>query len=77
MRAKRPNRPGTALVLADGQHLANVNIRLTRGSVISGVLVDQNGERAPTVLMANLVQDKGKFLDSGDDDFLATGEELA
>jgi Carboxypeptidase regulatory-like domain len=42
--AKRPNRPGTALVLTDGQHLTNVNIRLTRGSVISGVLVDQNGE---------------------------------
>ena len=42
--AKRPNRPGTALVLADGQHLTNLNIRLTRGSVISGVLVDQNGE---------------------------------
>ncbi len=42
--AKRPNRPGTALVLADGQHLTNLNMRLTRGSVISGVLVDQNGE---------------------------------
>ena len=42
--AKRPNRPGTALVLADGQHMTNVNMRLTRGSVISGVLVDQNGE---------------------------------
>jgi uncharacterized protein (DUF2141 family) len=42
--AKRPNRPGTALVLADGQHVTNLNMRLTRGSVISGVLVDQNGE---------------------------------
>ena len=42
--AKRPNRPGTALVLGDGQHLTGLGVRLTRGSVISGVLVDQNGE---------------------------------
>jgi hypothetical protein len=42
--AKRPNRPGTALVLADGQHLTSLTVRMTRGSVISGVLVDQNGE---------------------------------
>ncbi len=42
--AKRPNRPGTALVLADGQHLTNLNVRMTRGGVISGILVDQNGE---------------------------------
>jgi len=42
--AKRPNRPGTAIVLADGQRMTGVTLRMTRGSVISGVLVDQNGE---------------------------------
>ena len=42
--AKRPNRPGSALVLADGQRLTGLQLRMTRGGVISGVLVDQNGE---------------------------------
>ncbi len=42
--ARRPNRPGTALVLADAQRIAGVTLRMTRGSVISGVIVDQNGD---------------------------------
>ena len=42
--ARRPNRPGTALVLADDQRITALTLRMTRGSAISGVLVDQNGE---------------------------------
>ena len=42
--ARRPNRPGTALVLADAQRIAGMTLRMTRGSVISGIIVDQNGD---------------------------------
>ena len=42
--ASRPNRPGTALVLADAQRITALTLRMTRGSVISGVIVDQNGD---------------------------------
>ncbi len=42
--ASRPNRPGTALVLAEAQRITGLTLRMTRGSVISGVIVDQNGE---------------------------------
>ena len=42
--ARRPNRPGTALVLADDQRITGLTLRMTRGSAISGVLVDHNGE---------------------------------
>ena len=39
-----PNRPGTALVLAEDQRITGLTLRMTRGSAISGVLVDHNGE---------------------------------
>ena len=42
--ARRPNRPGTALVLAEDQRITGLTLRMTRGSAISGVLVDHNGE---------------------------------
>jgi uncharacterized protein (DUF2141 family) len=42
--AKRPNRPGTAIVLTDGQRMPSTTLRLTRGGVISGVLLDQSGD---------------------------------
>ena len=42
--ARRPNRPGTALVLTDAQRVTGLTLRMTRGSVISGVIVDQNGD---------------------------------
>ncbi len=37
-------RPGTALVLAEDQRITGLMLRMTRGSAISGVLVDHNGE---------------------------------
>jgi hypothetical protein len=42
--AKRPERQGTALTIADGQDLRDIVIRLPRGAVIKGTLRDQNGE---------------------------------
>ena len=45
--AKRPGRPGTPIQLADKQKLENANIALPKGSVITGMVIDENGEPAP------------------------------
>ena len=45
--AKRPGRPGTPIQLADGQRVEKISIALPRGSVITGVVVDEHGEPAP------------------------------
>jgi hypothetical protein len=45
--AKRPGRQGTPIQLADGQTIDNANINLPKGSVITGVVVDENGEPSP------------------------------
>jgi hypothetical protein len=44
--ATRPGRAGTAVALADGQRLANITMRIIRGSVISGMLTTETGEPA-------------------------------
>jgi protocatechuate 3,4-dioxygenase beta subunit len=45
--AKRPGRPGTPIQLVDGQKIDKLAIALPRGSVITGVVVDEHGEPAP------------------------------
>ncbi len=45
--AKRPGRPGTPIQLADAQKLEKANISLPKGSVVTGVVVDENGEPSP------------------------------
>jgi hypothetical protein len=45
--AKRPGRPGTPIQLADGQKLEKANINLPKGSVVTGIVVDENGEPSP------------------------------
>lgn len=45
--AKRPGRPGTPIQLADKQKLENANIALPKGSVITGMVIDESGEPAP------------------------------
>lgn len=45
--AKKPGRQGTPIQLADGQVLANLNLSLPRGGVITGVVVDEYGEPSP------------------------------
>jgi hypothetical protein len=45
--AKKPGHQGTPIQLADGQTVDNANIALPRGSVLTGVVVDENGEASP------------------------------
>jgi uncharacterized protein (DUF2141 family) len=45
--AKRPGRPGTPIQLAEGQKIDRLAIQLPRGSVLTGVVVDEHGEPAP------------------------------
>jgi protocatechuate 3,4-dioxygenase beta subunit len=41
---RRPLHPGTPVDLADGQQLSGIDIRITRGGVITGRIVDEDGE---------------------------------
>lgn len=42
--ARRPGDPGTPIELSDGQTAEKVNFTLSRGGVIAGVIVDDNGD---------------------------------
>jgi protocatechuate 3,4-dioxygenase beta subunit len=41
---RRPLQPGTPLQITDGQAASNIDLRLTRGGVITGRIVDEDGE---------------------------------
>jgi len=45
--AKKPGRPGTPIQLAAGQKMDKTAISLPKGGVITGVVVDDNGEPTP------------------------------
>ncbi len=47
--ARRPGRPGTAIPVADGAKVANLTLRLIKGGVITGTVVDGNGQPAAGV----------------------------
>ncbi len=47
--AKRPDRPGTPVNLAEGQRLTDLSLRLPRGGVISGRILDDTGGPAQGV----------------------------
>jgi len=47
--AKRFDRPGTPVSVADGQHAANLVLKMLRGAVLTGVIRDENGQPAPGV----------------------------
>jgi uncharacterized protein (DUF2141 family) len=53
--AKRPLRPGSPVPLADGQKL-DIVLRMARGSVITGVVLDQNNQPAATIPVRALRQ---------------------
>jgi hypothetical protein len=46
---RRPLLPGTPIQLADGQEIRNVEVRLPRGSVVTGRVYDDTGEAMPGV----------------------------
>ena len=50
--ASRPDRPGTPVVVAEGQAVSNLIIRLMRGAVLEGRVLDQNGEPIPGAAVA-------------------------
>ena len=41
--ARRWDRPGTPITLKDGQQMTDISLRMTRGAVLSGVILDENG----------------------------------
>jgi uncharacterized protein (DUF2141 family) len=47
--ATRPGRAGTPIALADGQTIADLAIKMFRGGVVTGRVVDQNGQPTPGV----------------------------
>jgi protocatechuate 3,4-dioxygenase beta subunit len=47
--SRGPNRPGTTLALSRGQNLKDVDFRLTPHGVITGRVVDEDGEPVPYV----------------------------
>ena len=44
--AKRPGRPGTPIVVANGQKIGDVAIRMQMGAAITGVVTDERGQPA-------------------------------
>lgn len=44
---KRPGRPGTPIQLADGQQLSDLKMVLPKGGVVTGVVLDENGDPTP------------------------------
>jgi hypothetical protein len=47
--ATRPGGAGTPIVLAPGQQMTDVTLRLTRGAVITGTIRNEQGQPAPQV----------------------------
>jgi hypothetical protein len=47
--ARRPGRPGTALVITDGQSMRDLRVLLPRGAVLAGRLTMENGEPLPNI----------------------------
>jgi carboxypeptidase family protein len=48
---RRPQQPGTPVTLADAQAVGNIDLRLTRGGVITGIVRDEDGEALPRALV--------------------------
>jgi Carboxypeptidase regulatory-like domain len=41
--ASRPHQPGTRINLADGQRMVDITVRMPRGAILTGSIVDQSG----------------------------------
>lgn len=44
---RRPGRPGTPLVLAEGQRITDLTLRVPRGAVVTGTVLDENSQPLP------------------------------
>jgi protocatechuate 3,4-dioxygenase beta subunit len=66
----RPNNPGTTITLSDTQTAENIDIRLSRGAVITGRVIDEYGEPVPnasvTALRRQYQQGQSRLIPSGD-----------
>jgi protocatechuate 3,4-dioxygenase beta subunit len=63
---RRPGRPGTPIQLADGQKF-RADLQIPKGSVITGTVLDENGEAAPQTqvrIMRVVVQNGRRTLQS-------------
>ena len=49
--AKRPGRPGTPIVVANGQKITNVAVRLPLGGAITGLVTDERGQVGSGVMV--------------------------
>jgi protocatechuate 3,4-dioxygenase beta subunit len=68
--ATRPNRPGTTLAVADGQQIADIALTLQRGGVITGRVLDEQGQPMPGV---NLTVYMTRTTTSGERTLTGTG----
>jgi len=50
--SKRPGRPGTAIVVAAGQKVSNVAIKMPMGAAITGVITDEKGQPGTSISVA-------------------------
>jgi len=48
---RRPQQPGTPVTIADAQAAANIDLRLTRGGVVTGHVLDEDGEALARALV--------------------------
>ncbi|HVH25800.1 MAG TPA: carboxypeptidase-like regulatory domain-containing protein [Vicinamibacterales bacterium] len=48
---RRPLQPGTPIQLAEGQEIRSIDVRLPRGSVITGHVYDETGDAMPGVVV--------------------------
>src|SRR4029453_16129654 len=46
--AKRAGRPGTPIQIVDGQKIDKAVIRLPKGAVVTGIVIDESGEPSPS-----------------------------
>jgi hypothetical protein len=49
---RRPQQPGTPVTIADAQAATNIDLRLTRGGVITGTVQDEDGEALPRAIVS-------------------------
>jgi protocatechuate 3,4-dioxygenase beta subunit len=67
--ARRPGRPGTPIVVESNQQVTGISLRMTRGSVITGTLTDEEGQPLPNTMVrayrASFLGGQRRFAPSG------------